>query len=157
MLKLTLLEVILRGVPETLLFIWAIYVLTQTPIKYSRVILTSIIISLLTFVIRLLPINIGINTFLVIVVSIYLYNKINKIPIKQSISTTILIFIIEYICELINVIGLQLLKFDLNKLFQNPLNKILYATPSLVFFAIAILTIVKIKRTYFPPSPKENM
>ncbi|GFP74440.1 hypothetical protein [Clostridium fungisolvens] len=149
MLKVTLIESILRGLPETILFVWAIYLLTQTPMKYSKIILTASISTFITFIIRLLPINLGINSILSLALLIYLNIKINKIPIKQSISTTILVIIIEYIAEMLNIVMLQLLKFDIVKLFQNPVNKVLYALPSLVLLVIIVLIVHNIKTKYW--------
>ncbi|GKU26983.1 hypothetical protein [Clostridium folliculivorans] len=148
MLKVTLIESILRGLPEAILFVWAIYLLTQTPMKYTKIMLTASISTFITFIIRLLPINLGINSILSLVLLIYLNIKINKISIKQSLSTTILVFIIEYIAEMINIVILQLLKFDIAKLFQNPINKVLYALPSLVLLIIFVLIVHNIKIKY---------
>lgn len=149
MLKVTLIECILRGLPETILFVWAMYLLNDTPMKYIRIIFTAIIITIIIFIIRLLPINLGINSFLAIILLIYLNIVINKFTIKQSISTTILIFAIEYFAEMINMIVLQFLKLDVNTLFKDPMNKVLYSSPSLVLLIIIVLIIYKAKERLF--------
>jgi hypothetical protein len=116
--------------------------------KYRKIIQTASIVTFITFIIRLLPINLGINSIIIIALIIYLNIKINNFSINQSLSTTILVFIIEYIAEMLNIIILQLLKFDVTRLFQNPINKVIYGLPSLGLLVITVLVVHNIKAKY---------
>ena len=140
MLKLTILEVILRS-PEEFLIIFAVYVFSKNVINIKRYIISSIFYVSAIYIIRLLPIQYGVHTILCIIVIIVLTININKINIIKSIQSSIMAMILEFICEGINIFIIQyLFKADINYIFDKPLLKILYGIPSLVIFAFIVVT-----------------
>ncbi|MBU3154905.1 hypothetical protein LL037_08905 [Clostridium estertheticum] len=141
MLRLTLLEVILRSLPEEFLVIFAVYVFSKTVINVKEYIISSIIYLIAVYVIRLLPIQYGVHTILNIIIIILITDNINKISIIKSIKASIMTVILLFVCEGINVFIVQyVFKVDVNHVFSQPLSKILYATPSLVIFALIVFT-----------------
>ncbi|MCB2339195.1 hypothetical protein [Clostridium estertheticum] len=141
MLRLNLLEVFLRVLPEEFLVIFAVYVFSKTIINVKKYIISSIIYFIAVYVIRLLPIQYGVHTILSIVVIIVLSININKISIINSIKASIITMILEFICEGINVIIIQyIFKVDIDRVFNEPLLKILYGIPSLLVFAAIVFT-----------------
>jgi len=149
MLKPTLLEFFARGMPETFLFIFAAYAFSKNELNLRRYLLSSVLFAVLSYVIRLLPIQYGLNTILSVIVFITLIIKINKIDIVKAIKSGIAIVILELICEWINIFIIKyLFKADINFVFNDPTLKILYGIPSLLIFGciIAIYYFILLKR-----------
>lgn len=141
MLKLTLLELFLRGVPEGFLIILAGYVFSKTVINKKRYIISSIIYVIAVYLIRLLPIQYGVHTILSIIVIIVLSVNINKISIIKSMQACIMAMILMFVCEGINMIIIEyIFKADIVHILSEPSLKILYAIPSLLILAAIIAT-----------------
>lgn len=141
MLRLTLLEIFLRGLPEGMLIIFAVYAFSKTVINIKRYIVSSIIFLISVYLIRLLPIQYGVHTILNIIVIIVLTVNINKIVIIKSIQASIMAMIMEFICEGINMFIIQhMFKVEIVYLLSEPSLKILYGIPSLLIFAIIVFT-----------------
>ena len=141
MLKLTLLEFFLRGLPEGFLLIFAVYAFSKTAINIKKYIVTSIIYVIAVYLIRLLPIQYGVHSILNIIVIIILSVNINKISIIKSIQASIMAMILEFICEGINVFVIQyIFKVDIKYLLTDVSLKILYGIPSLLIFVATVST-----------------
>jgi len=139
MLRLTLLEFFLRGLPEGFLFVFAVYAFSKTVINKKRYIISSILLVIAVYTIRLLPIQYGVHTILNIIVIILLTVNINKISIIKSIQTSLMTIILEFICEGINVFTIQyIFKVDIAHLLSVPSLKIIYGIPSLLIFAVTV-------------------
>ena len=141
MLRLTLLYVFLRILPEEFLLIFAVYVFSKTVINVKKYIISSILFIIAIYLIRLLPIQYGIHTIIAVVVVIVLTININKISIIKSIQASIMTIILEFICEGVNVFIIQyIFKADVRYVLNDPSLKILYGIPSLFIFAAIIFT-----------------
>lgn len=146
MLQLSPLEFFFRTLPESFIYIWAGYIFSNTEINKPKFILSSILLSLCTFFIRLLPIHFGVHTILFLVVYILICALINKIDIIKSISSGLISVIILFICEGINVFILsELFQIDVQTTFKEPITKVLYGSPSLFLFGLIIGILYKIK------------
>lgn len=140
MLKLSLSEFFIRAIPESFLFIFSTYALSKSVINKKRWLISSILMAIAGFIIRLLPINLGVHTILLLIVIIFTSVIINKIDITKSIQASIVAIIIEYICEGINVFIIQFVfKLDLNAIFKNPSLKTIYGIPSTILFAFIVI------------------
>lgn len=140
MLKVSFLEFIIRGIPESLVFFFLAYALTKNKIQYNRYLISVVLLSVSVYLIRLLPIGNGSNSILNLIIFIVLTVLVNKFPVIQSIKTGIIIMILEFICEGINVFFIQfILKKDLNEIFKDSILKMLYTSPSLIIFACIII------------------
>jgi hypothetical protein len=136
--KVQLIEVILRLLPEQLLSILGCYTLTKTQMNLKRYFLSVSIGSVLSYLIKLLPIQTGINTVLYLGVLISLNILVNKIKFAKAIQSSILIITILFVTEAINVIILKVLNVDIITVFKNPVTKHIYGLPSLILFCIYI-------------------
>ncbi len=140
MLKLAMLEILARGIPEGVLFVFAAYLFSKTKFKFLNVIISIILYAVLIYIIRLLPIQYGVNTILTLMTMIVLFVVINKIEIIKSIQAGIIAIIIEFLCEGINIFFIQnVFKADINYIFSKPELKTLYGIPSLLIFGLIIL------------------
>ncbi|MCB2305543.1 hypothetical protein LGL08_04885 [Clostridium estertheticum] len=141
MLRLTLLEMFLRSLPEEFLIIFAVYVFSKTVINVKKYIISSMFFVIAVCLIRLLPIQYGVHTILNVIVIIILTTNVNKISIIKSIQASIMAVILEFVCEGINVFIVHYaFKVNVKYAFSERLLKIIYSIPSLVIFAAIIFT-----------------
>ncbi|MBP1888713.1 hypothetical protein J2Z53_000292 [Clostridium moniliforme] len=142
MLAVSFLELIVRGVPESFLFVYSVYILSNTKFNKKLYFLTSTILVVVTFFIRRLPISYGIHTILNIILLVILTTYIDKINILKSIKAGIITAIIMFICEGINMFFIQCLcGNNIIRIFTNPTLKTIYGLPSLIIFFVVILII----------------
>ena len=142
MFEMSLLFLIGRVVPESILFAWAIYTLSHTKMHLKRYFLSVIIMVVLAYGINLLPIHYGVHTLLTMVGLIITNIVINKISTIKSIVVTFSTIIIEFICEIIDLLTLHyFFNVDTEYIASNARLKILYGIPSLVLFLLIIILV----------------
>jgi hypothetical protein len=147
MLKITIIELLFRAIPESFLFIWTSYIFAHLSIEKKKYFISSILSAVSIYLIRLLPINIGVNIIITSAVYIIITASINKIPIMKAISSIMISSILLSICESLNVFVLNWLKVDMQIIVDKPLIKILYFTPSLMLFgSIVLLLYIKVQK-----------
>lgn len=140
-----LIEFIIRTIPEVLLFIGASFVLTKTKINKKNFIISSCILVNAPYITRMLPIDYGIHSLLLLVFLIFLNIKINRIKPIPSIKAAVVIFIVMFASEYINIIFIQVvLKLNMNEIFKNPATRSISVIPSLFIFAAVIFIVHKI-------------
>ena len=136
MLKLQPIEFFLRTIPEGFLFIFAIYAFsqlnTELNIDRKKYIISSLLFSASVYIIRLLPINYGVHMILSVLVLLFISIVYNKIDAIQSIKSIIILYIIQLISEAVNILLLNLMNLDLDKLFKDPIKKSILGLPSLL-------------------------
>lgn len=139
-LRLSWFEFFIRAIPEEFLFVLAIHGFTKTRINLNKYLLSAVIVAIMTYLIRLLPIQYGIHSLLGLIMVVVVVSYINKVDIIQSIRAGIITFILCFICEGINLFFLQFaLKIDLNMLITNPILKTLWGLPSLILFGVIVI------------------
>jgi len=141
MLKLSLLEVFFRAIPESSLMVFATYTFSKVAINKWRYLLSSILLVISIYIIRCLPINFGMHTALAFIASIILSISISKIDFFQAIKSVAFTVILEFICEGINIfIILYVFGLNMNDAFRNNVTKLLYTSPSLIIFAVIVFS-----------------
>lgn len=139
-LHLSFLEFIVRGIPEAILFVFAVYIFSNIKFEIKKFIIASSILAISTFLVRMLPISYGIHTILNIITLVLIASVVIKINIIDSIRCGILTAILMFICEGINMGLIQLIHGNqIEKIFSNPTLKTVYGLPSLIIFTIIIL------------------
>ena len=149
MLKVSFLELILRGIPENLIFFMAAYAITKNIIQVKRYLLSSLLGAVIIYLIRLLPINNGADFILNLIIFMALTVIINRFDIIQSIKAGIIIMLIEFISEGVNIFVIQfILKKDLNYILSDPIRKLIYFSPSLLVVGCIVIPyyIILLKR-----------
>lgn len=137
MLKLTLFEYVLRSIPESFLIVFIIGLICRNRIVTKNYILSSVILSIFQFIIRLLPINYGVHTLLGVFATIIIMVKINNTDITKTIRGTLITTLILFSCEWVNMMMLYI-RFgdDLYDLMTNRFIKIALGMPSIFVFGI---------------------
>ncbi len=150
MLKLSAFELIVRTIPEVFMLIFASYAFSKTKVDWNKYFLSSIILSICVFAIRLLPINYGVHTILNIIVLTVIVIHINKIDTIKAIKSSIITPILLFILEGVNVMFLRITVADkLDAIVTDPRLKTLYTLPSL-------LGLILIVCLYYYKMKKEN-
>lgn len=140
MLKLQPLEFIVRGIPETFLFILAVYAFSKNTVDTKKYLLSSILLAVVGYITRLLPVHYGVPTILNLFALIVIAVNINKLDLMKSIQTSIIVYILQFICEGLNVLIIQyIFKANLPVVFNDPTLKTLYGIPSTLIFAFLVI------------------
>lgn len=136
---------LLVGIPQSFLSMLAIHLFTGTKITLRKYTILSLLFIAITYLIRLLPIAIGVNTVLTLLATILLFQFAYKTELSKIIRTiisTIVAFMMIAFSEVINLFFLTLL-FDQETATDliysnNELTKGLSVALSNIFFAILI-------------------
>jgi len=139
MLKLQWIQIFLRLIPEMLLILWGIHVIAGKRINVKVYIFLSIIMGLVVFFVRMLPIYYGVHTFIIAILTICAMAIID-IPIIKAIYGTILMTLILFLSESINFEILNVLNINI-KLITNPIRKSVLTCPSLIIMLLSIMAI----------------
>lgn len=140
MLKLTLIEFFLRLIPEMMIFMWGIYVISRQEIKAKNYIFSSIALALTTFFVRELPIHYGVHTIVNNVLTVCILIIIG-IPIIKAIYSTLFMTLLLALSEIVNVLLLNVLNININDEFINVIIKCLLGFPSLICMILSIILI----------------
>lgn len=147
MLKLTWIEFFLRALPEMFILIWGIHIVSRKAFDIPKYIISSIVLSILGFFLRWLPIYFGVHMIINIIFIISIM-VIIKIPLIKSIYGTLLMFFILSLSEFLNMIILNLLNINISMDSLSPVSKCVWGIPSLIFLSLFIINmnyILKIK------------
>lgn len=141
MLKLSLFEFVVRVIPEVLIFVFSAYAFSQVALDRNRYFLSSLLLGIGVFIIRMLPINYGVHTILNIIMLTVIACSINRIDKIKAIKSSIIMTIVLFVCEGINVSILSLLYGSkLEGILANSELKTIYGLPSLIAFGIIVMS-----------------
>lgn len=145
--SLSLIELLIEGIPESFLFVFAVYIFTKLKFDIKKYLLINLALVVVTYITRWLPINLGTHTMLTLLVLIVLFIVINKVSLQyvvRSIVSVITLAVMVVASELLNLL-LFIALFGQKKSEQllnsnSPLTKDLGEIPSIVIFAAMIFT-----------------
>lgn len=140
MIRLSISELFIRGIPEMMIFMWGIYVISKEAFNIKKWLFSSIFIAVLTFIVRMFPIQFGVHTVIdnVLIVSI---SVIIGIPLLKAIYSILLMSLLLTLCEFLNVLLLNILSTKIHFEGINPITKAIIGIPSLIGVALLILLI----------------
>ncbi len=142
MLKVTLFEFLIRGIPEGFLFILANYAFAKTKIVPFPFLFSSVTLILFTYGVRFLPINFGVHTVLNLIGLVLLCIFINKIDLFTAVKGSMFAMLLMVFIEAINVLILQLIFGDgLSAIIEDSFRKALAGTPGFVVYGIIVIVL----------------
>jgi len=142
MFKSTAVGLILFGIPEMLLVIWAVYTFSGKEINKRDYLLSAFLYLIITVISRYMPVLFGIHTIINIIFLIIISVKIIKLPVNKAISCGLIAISLRAFTELLNILALvNIYNIDLEKTFKNELIKNLYGMPSVFLYGAIILFI----------------
>lgn len=144
MLNAAIITIILRGIPEAFIHMFAMYTFSGAKIDRQKYIISSSILAVIMVLITTLPISYGIHSILIVMAIIGLAVAINHLRIAFCISIAIVNMIIQFLAEGINVLLIQkVFRIDIVKAMATPLSKAVYGIPSLIIFFGVVLIVYK--------------
>lgn len=145
MIKISLLDLLLRVIPESFLFIFASYLFCNKKFDKKRIILSTLIFSNITYFIRLFPIQFGVHIILNIIVFIILCININKIPFAKSVNYSLILVSMLSLSEKLNIIILNnVFNGNIKPILNDDILKNIYIIPSMFLFLLGILICYKL-------------
>lgn len=146
MLKISITELLVRTLPECFLIIFMIQGLSNSKINKNKYIISSILLSIIIYVIRLLPIHYGVHTILNIIVIVMICTFINKITTIKSITYSLILMSSLALSEALNLYFIyKVFGENIGDIFNNPLKKCISGMPSMIILAIVALFIFRLK------------
>lgn len=145
MLKLSLIELFLRLIPESFILALSIYAFSSTKIDMKKLTISGIIMTISAYIVRMLPINFGVHTILLIMIYILAAVNINGIDMIKAIRAGLIGYITLSICDFLNFfLVVNIMNIPIEKMLENISLKMLLGLPSLTLFFIAIFAFYKI-------------
>lgn len=143
-MKLTLLELMIKGIPEATLFTLGMYAFTGTKIvkaSWPKLRVFALVMFLWTYFVRLLPINYGVNILLVLILTIFLGVMFLKIPLIQCMKASLLNAIAIVVGEGLNFLLLQVVygAQKTQEIIGNPFLKAINTIPSTIIFGSIVI------------------
>ncbi|WP_035289534.1 hypothetical protein [Clostridium sp. KNHs214] len=139
MLKVSLLVMVLRGMPELYLMFVLMYILDHKPINRFKIMLSTIIMSAITYFVRFLPIHFGVHTIIAIAFNIIFAVYINKISPIKVMSSALIGAIMLFLCEGINLwIVQRFFNVSFSQGSIRTLREFIFSLPALFLFLIII-------------------
>lgn len=140
MFRLTCIDFFFRTIPETFILIYGIHTISQKSINIQKYILSGLILSILIFFIRELPIYFGVHTEVSMVATIFTMLLVD-IPLILNIQSTFLIYLMLSLSEFVNMLILNKVQVNTDISILEPLIRCLYGIPSLVILVLLIISI----------------
>ncbi len=144
-ISISLIELIIKGIPEGFLTILGMHFFTKTKVDGKKYFLLGIAYIVITYLVRKLPIHLGVNTLISILTMILLFwaaYKEQREKAAKIIASAVAIYIIIMVSEAINVLSLQAIygraQMELLLSDEFPLTKSIYTIPSTVLTAVFI-------------------
>ncbi len=138
---LSWIDIFLRLIPEGLLIILAGYAVSKKAIDAKLYLFSSVILALVTYVLKILPISAALPMILSAIAAVLLLVFINRIKVLHSVISTIICMLLSLLLEGLNLFLLEVFKVDTYEVFKDatPFTRYLYGLPSLLLFAAMVL------------------
>lgn len=142
MLAISWIEIFFRSIPEMFIMILAIHVITKHKINTKKYILFSLAMSVITYLIRLLPIEFGFHT-IILVILLIVAMTISGIPLIKSIYGVLSVLFLLSICEYLNLLIFEFIGIEINFIKDDPILKSLLGIPSLIILSLVVFIIYR--------------
>jgi len=135
-----------RTLPESFLVIFVIQAFSNSKMKKSKYVLSSILLSIIVYSIRLLPIHYGVHTILNLIAIILVCTFINEITTIKAITYSLILVSFLALSEALNLYFIyKIFGENIANTLKDPLKKCIYLMPSMIILVIIVLFIFKIK------------
>jgi len=145
--KMSILDLIVKGIPEVAIFVLGIYAFSKTRINWKQYWTVVPIVFVATYIIRMLPINYGVSILLSVILTSILGIAIIKITFLQAIKASLLTIVAVLIGEGVNFYILQV-AYGSQKTLEimgDPIAKTINTIPSTIVFGLIIFTVYYVK------------
>ncbi|QGU95338.1 hypothetical protein GOM49_09785 [Clostridium bovifaecis] len=140
MLKIAPIELFMRLIPEMMIYMWGVHVVSKHPFNKKIYLCSSVILAVVIFFIRMLPIHFGVHMVINIIINIFI-SRLIGIPLLQAIYSTFFNTLLLSVSEFFNMLILNIFNINIDIVFSKPITKCLAGIPSLVVFSLLVLLI----------------
>jgi hypothetical protein len=133
----------MKGIPEGLIIAWGMLILTNTKVEKKNYLLLSLLYIVITYLVRFLPITLGINTVLSLFVMIFSYQIVYHAGLNKMIQgmiASVVILVFTAVSEILNVLLLTILygseQANILVTSSSELTQAIYTIPSTIFLAL---------------------
>lgn len=137
---------VLRMIPEGILLFCAIYVIINKKLDNKKVIFSGVLLGIINYLVRMLPINFGVHTILGLLACIGILSKYHKVELFKSIKVSLISMIILFVSDAITVFSyINILKISGETLFDKTIIGTLLSMPTLFIFILIMIFIKLLK------------
>ena len=150
-------EVLLKAIPETLLSVYGIFLLSKTKIVLHKYILLCLIHFGSIYLLRSICISTGAVTLFNLMITVISFKILCNTDIFRTLISAFIMIIIVLLSELINLMLLKTL-YDVTNiriLLDDPLIRSIWGIPSTILFG-SIILIIKLYTTYKTKKQTKN-
>ena len=150
-------EVLIKAIPETVLSVYGVFLLSKTKISSHRYFLLCLIHFISIYLLRSICIVTGAVTLFNLMIIIISFRIICKTDIFKILISASIVIIIVLLSELTNLMLLNTL-YDVTNvqiLLDDPLTRSIWGLPSTILFG-SIILIIKLYTTYKTKKQTEN-
>ncbi len=146
-MQLSIYQFIFHSIPESIVLFSLALALAGNKLEYKKIFLVGLTLAISIYIIRLLPIAIGIHTIIFIIVLAILLKLYTTIKLSRSLLLALLTQIILAIIETISlVLSTNLLGLTYEQLASDKLLWIVAGWPHIIVTFLVVLAINKRKR-----------
>jgi hypothetical protein len=142
-IAVSLAMLLMKGIPEGLIIAWGMLILTDTKMEKKNYLMLSLLYIVITYLVRFLPITLGINTVLSLFVMIFSYQIVYHAGLNKMIHgmvASIVILVFTAVSEILNVLLLTMLygseQANILVTSSSELTQAVYTIPSTIFLAL---------------------
>ncbi|MBO0579275.1 hypothetical protein [Clostridium botulinum] len=146
MLKISVIELLIRILPECFLTIFIIQAFSNNKLNKTKYVLSSILLAIIIYLIRLLPIHYGVHTILNLIAIVLICTFINEVTPIKAITYSLILMSFLALSEALNLYFIyKVFSENIPDIFKNPLKKIITGMPSIIVLVIVFLFIFRLK------------
>ncbi len=140
LLKIIIFEYLLGYCLQGFTFVLGVFAFNRQKIVLKIYIVTSLLVIIISYLVRLLPISFGVHTIINMLFLMLICIIVLKMPAYSTIRSAMLIIVLLLICEMADIaIMSQILgKVKFESLMLIPLEKAIIGSPGAAFFTILI-------------------
>jgi hypothetical protein len=140
-LKIILFEFLLGYVLQGFGIVLGIYVFNRQKINMKSYVLSSILVIVVSYLVRLLPISFGVHTIINMLFLFLICIIVLKMPGFSTIRSALLVTVILLICEMTDVAVMMRIfgKTEFENMMLDTLQKAVMGFPGVVFFVIIMI------------------
>lgn len=141
-METSLLEVIVKGIPESLLVILCVYFFCKIKPKRNQLIMIWLVHVVITYLARVLLPGFGMPLLINVVILVILFNTFLKVPMAKVINGALITILFVILAEALNFLLIKVFFGDkMEAIMADPSLKVIYTIPSTVTLAILVFVL----------------
>lgn len=141
-METSFLEVLAKGIPESLLLVLCVYFFCKIKPKGKQLLVILLIHVVITYLARLYLPSYGMTLLINVVILVIIFNTFLKVPMAKVINGALLGILFIIIAEAFNFLIIQYFFRDkLETILSDPNLRVIYTIPSTITFGILVFAV----------------